>query len=704
MNLSRLVFSAALILVCTHPVFSQIPYPGRIPGQANAYRSGDSLILENNVLRMVFAVRGRQLHPVYFRDKSTGADMDLRGSGWFSLTLADGKTIPDEAFQMTGSPVVQSAAQASATQASARYADQVSGLTVSATLINNETGLTVGWEARLSDNANYVKQRFVFHARDSLAVTKYTMVELPGTSVGPMATTSIGPMGTTSVRPAGTVDGSPLVSGQMFFALEHPTSQKEIDSSGARMYLPRQAALLSSDSLVITTAFGLTPAGQLRRGFLYYIERERAHPYRPYLHYNSWYDLSWVDRKMEEVSCLDRIRTFGDSLVKARHVPLKAFLFDDGWDNDSSLWQISDQFPDGFDRMKDMAEGYGAHLGVWISPWGGYDPEKARRLAYGRLQHPPFETNSNGFSLAGPVYFQRFKEVTTRFMVRDGVSIFKFDGVGAGNGASGAGLSYLKDIDALLLLTQQLKQTDKDLYLSLTVGTWPSPYWLYYGDAIWRAGGDFGFAGQGSKRQQWITYRDGQSFKNIVQRAPLFPLNSVMLHGICIAKLGHPASLEMDDKNIADEIWAFFASGTSLQELYIDPHLLTPTMWDQLAAAAAWSAGNADVLPDVHWIGGDPAGGEVYGYAAWAPRKGTLSLRNPSPRARTFILDIQHVFELPGSAVTAYILRDARHPQDKKEQTVSAGKPVTITLEPYELRVWDALPVGAAGERKAAGR
>ena len=37
----------------------------------------------------------------------------------------------------------------------------------------------------------------------------------------------------------------------------------------------------------------------------------------------------------------------------------------------------------------------------------------------------------------------------------------------------------------------------------------PSVYWLYYSDAIWRAEDDFGFAGTGSKRQQWVTYRDG---------------------------------------------------------------------------------------------------------------------------------------------------------------------------------------------------
>jgi hypothetical protein len=372
---------------------------------------------------------------------------------------------------------------------------------------------------------------------------------------------------------------------------------------------------------------------------------------------------------------------------------MKAFLFDDGWDNDSTLWQISKNFPDGFTKMHQLANRYDANLGLWVSPWGGYGESQAQRLKYGRMQHPPFETNANGFSLAGSVYFKRFKEVTTDFMLKDGVSIFKFDGVGAGNGASGAGLAYQKDIEALLLLTKNLRTINPDLYLSLTVGTWPSPYWLYYGDAIWRAGDDFGLKGKGDKRQQWITYRDAESYKNVVKRAPLFPLNSVMLHGINIANVGYPAPLEMDLKDVSDGIWSFFGSGTGLQELYINPHLLTPDMWDCLAAAATWSQKNADVLQDVHWIGGDPAKEEVYGYAAWSPRKGVFSLRNPSPDSQTITIDIEKILELPKSSATYFTLADAMNPGNiSSKLKVKKGKSVTVTLAPFELKIWDAIP------------
>jgi hypothetical protein len=309
------------------------------------------------------------------------------------------------------------------------------------------------------------------------------------------------------------------------------------------------------------------------------------------------------------------------------------------------------------------------------------------------LQNPPFETNENGFSLAGPVYFKRFEKVTTDFMRKDKVAIFKFDGVGAGNGASGAGLKYQKDIEALLLLTRKLRSINPDLYLSLTVGTWPSAYWLYYGDATWRAGNDFGFAGSGSKRQQWITYRDGESYKNVVKRAPLYPLNSVMLHGICITNVGYPASLEMDMKNISDGIWSFFASGTSLQEMYINPHLLTAPMWDCLAAAAKWSHENADVLKDVHWIGGDPEKGEVYGYASWNLRKGIFSLRNPSGTKKTFEVNLKEIFELPSSELSSFKLKNIFSSEELQAgKLVPPDQTVLVTLAPCELKIWEALP------------
>jgi hypothetical protein len=668
------IFFLPFILV-SHFSFSQLKYPGNAPGKAKAFMSSQEVSLENDAVKMVFQVKGNRMHPLSFTDKANHHTLDLLPLAWFELTLRNGGEISAQNFQFLNKPTIKSTP---IWKKSARYSDHLSGKMIQASFINPSTGFIIKWQAILTDGANYIRQRWAFQTKDSLPIVKYSMLEVPSAS---------------TIK-EGTVDGSPLVCKQMFFALEHPMSQNQMKKEKAISYLPWQNALQPTDSLVINTVSGVTPANQLRRGFLYYIERERAHPYRPYLHYNSWYDLSWADRKMEESSCLDRIKMYGDSLIKKRNVKMKAFLFDDGWDNNSSLWQVSKSFPDGFVSMKNLAENYGAELGLWLSPWGGYDSAKLERLKYGRLQNPPFETNKNGFSLSGPVYFQRFKNVTINFMLKDNVSIFKFDGVGAGNGANGAGLAYQKDIEALLLLTKKLRAVNPDLYLSLTVGTWPSPYWLYYGDALWRAGGDFGMIGKGDKRQQWITYRDAESYKNIVKRAPLFPLNSVMLHGIDISTLGNPAALEMDEKDISDGIWSFFGSGTSLQELYINPHLLTPAMWDCLAVAARWSQNNAKVLQDVHWIGGDPAKEEIYGYAGWKPGKGIFTLRNPSDKAQTITIDVQKIFELPLNSAAYFTLASAKNTNDNATQIkVEKGKSFTVALLPFEVRVYNAVPV-----------
>ena len=409
------------------------------------------------------------------------------------------------------------------------------------------------------------------------------------------------------------------------------------------------------------------------------------------LHYNSWYDLSWEDRILTDSLCLDRIYAFRDSLIVKRGVQMDAFLFDDGWDDYKTVWQFHDKFPQGFSNLRKAVEAVGAGIGVWMSPWGGYDIRKPQRLEFGAKQNPPFETNANGFTLTGPVYYNYFKEVACNFIRNYNVSIFKLDGVGEGNEASGANLAYQEDIEAFLRFTGELRKINPDIYLSLTIGTWPSVYFLKYGDATWRSGDDTNVRGKGSRRQQWINYRDSVTYTNVVQRAPLYPLSSLMYHGITIGNVGIPGTLEMNDKDIADEIWSFFGSGTSLQEMYINPHKLNTKNWDCLAKAIKWAKANESVMPDVHWIGGDPFKEEVYGYAAWSPDKAYLSIRNPSEEKKSYVVDAAVVFELPDGAATQYKFFDAR--ADSQQQPVAQGSSFPVELEPFEVKVLNAIPV-----------
>jgi hypothetical protein len=166
-----------------------------------------------------------------------------------------------------------------------------------------------------------------------------------------------------------------------------------------------------------------------------------------------------------------------------------------------------------------------------------------------------------------------------------------------------------------------------------------------------------------------------------------------MLCGVCIADHGNPATFEMNDRDISDEIWSFFATGCNLQELYINPHKLSFAYWDCLADAAKWARENERVMADVHWIGGDPAKGEVYGHAAWSPQKAVLSLRNPSNSPRTFIVDVSDVFELQGLPAGEHIFSNAKKDGSKgKNQVIAEGKSFKVDLRPFEVIVLDAFP------------
>lgn len=671
--MKRKVFYSYLILLLllkTELIIAQFSYPGNDPGEARITQSETgTYIIGNNILSMEASFTGKKLRITGFEDRIIsgtiiGIDLPL-----FEFSLKNGQAFSSDDFTVKKTPVITEIAGNGFSQ---RLAGRMKGKTISALLENKKAGITIEWKAEIRDGANYIRQVFRFIALDPDGIVNIALVKLPASI---------------NAVKAGNTDGSPIISGNMFFALEYPLSKIKKDESEISISVKRLTEELSA-------VFGVVPSGQLRRGFQYYVEQERAHPYYQNLHYNSWFDISWDNRIFDDKESLDRIRVFGDSLIKARNIKMNGFLFDDGWDDHRTLWKFHSGFPHGFSNLKDMVQSYDSDIGVWMSPFGGYGESKKQRIEYGNRQTPPFETNRNGFSLSGPVYYNRFKEVAFDFISNYGTFMFKFDGVGAGIGAgSDDPAEYEKDVESFLKLLADLLGRKPDLYISMTTGTWPSVYWLRYGDNIWRGGDDTNMTGEGSKRQQWITYRDADVYKNIVMRGPLFPLNSLMTCGICIADNGNPGLFEMDDQDIADEIWSFFATGTNLQELYINPHKLNSTNWDCLASAAKWAKENEAIMTDVHWIGGDPSKGEVYGYAAWSEKKGVLSLRNPSSVEKVFKFSVKNAFEIPEGMNDTFLFTDVISNTGGKTKPSVKGRSFMIILKPFEIRIFDAVPV-----------
>jgi hypothetical protein len=370
-------------------------------------------------------------------------------------------------------------------------------------------------------------------------------------------------------------------------------------------------------------------------------------------------------------------------LQRKRGVALDSFLFDDGWDDPKTLWGFHSGFPRGFSGVREAAARYGTAPGVWMSPWGGYGKPKQDRLTNGRSKG--FETNAGGFALSGPVYYQRFLETCLTMVRRYGVNQFKFDGTGNADRAFPKS-KFGSDFEAAIALIETLRREKSDLYVNLTTGTYPSPFWLRWADSIWRGGEDHDFAGRGSKRQQWITYRDADTFANVVTRGPLFPINSLMLHGLIFARSAK--DLQTDPQNdFPSEIRSYFGTGTQLQEMYITPRLLTPAHWDALAESAKWSRRNAATLADTHWIGGDPAQLQPYGWASWSPKGGILTMRNPSDKVQAMSVDVSEAFELPDGAPRVFTARNpfAVGKGRMIPTRFIATQPQRVDLQPYEV-------------------
>jgi hypothetical protein len=607
-------------------------YPGEKPGKVHCHFEDGRAILENNAIRGKWQFQEGSINSFNLENKHTGQFLSFGTGHMPVIILSNGQRINLASMISAGSI-------------------HTGSHSLESTLRDDSSNLEIIWSVSLKDNDNAIIQALQIKASQDTEIEEIVFLNSP----------------VSSARQLGSVDGSVVVCENLFMAAEHPLAKNEVDDDEiVHCRIPRGNVLKGGQSWTYSSVLGAAPEGQLRRGFLYYLERRRAHPYRPYLHYNNWYNV-YLSRPVErtnEAECLETIHIFGEKLIRERGVKMDAFVWDDGWDDFSTLWDFHNGFPDGFKNLDIAAESYGASQGVWMSPWGGYGPAKEKRIANGKSQG--YETNAGGFSMAGKKYGKAFRDVCLNMMREHNVTFFKFDGMGGGNEAKGAGFETADDIDAVLDLTRVLRQENPDLFISATIGTWPSPFWLLYACSIWRQGGDNGLYGEGDTRQQWITYRDKYCYERIVQQGPLYPLNSLMLGGILVndRKTRSPSRIVLSEKSFADEVWSFFGSGTNLQELYINPENLTEAMWDELATAARWSRDNGDVLVDTHWIGGDPGKGEAYGWASWRPGKGIIVLRNPSAASQEYTVMLSEALELPGGTAEA-ISPKSIYPPDK---------------------------------------
>ena len=678
--------SLLLSLSCLHQAWANPASPQIVPPSTATIPASSSAIssqkLENEFVALNVLVAGKNLAEVLFQDKINGREYSF-GPDIFSLSLDKGdkdnlKKIPAREL-LAGAPKVE---ELKAQPEARRLVERRAGKKITIPFAAGNDGLKLDWIAEIREGTPYVRVSVVVTAEQGpQPVREITVLDI----AAPEAIVQ------------GSVKGAPVTAagGRLFAGVENPLSVNVAENGRFQTKLVRKLDVPSRSPFKVSAVLGASNPGQLRRTFQQsYINEERARPYAPFLNYNTWYDIGYFD-PYNEKQAMEVVKLYGEELVKKRGAVIDSFMFDDGWDNTETLWQFHKGLPNEFKKVSKEADSFGAGPGVWFSPWGGYGQPKENRL---KAAGDKYETNESGFALAGPKYYKLFKDMCVRMIKENGINHFKLDGT-SGTETQIPGSKFSSDFEAIIQLINELRDVRSDLYINLTTGTWASPFWFGIADSIWRGGYDHEFVGEGSKRNQWMTFRDARIYDNNVAISPLFPINSLMTHGVIYTKRARGLET-VEGADLVNEIWSGFGSGTQMQEIYVSPGLLTQSEWDVMADAAKWARANKNTLIDTHWVGGSPSELKVYGWAAWSPEKGIVTLRNPSAQAQDWSFDVASVFELPVGAATKYTLVSPKG--DKlPEGTLEAGKPVTLRLEPFQVIVLEALPVQEATKTPA---
>ncbi|WP_297262068.1 hypothetical protein [uncultured Prevotella sp.] len=688
-------------------------------GTATLDASANKYVLGNNLLHVSYSVKNGML-------RFDGCpEMDLLPSDvLFRVRLADCTEFTSSDMKLENVTTETYAADTQAAKGSERFA----GKGVKAVFTRG--GMRIEWRAVLRDGSHYLRTEMSIMSDKDVAMDH----------IKPMVYAVDNRKAKTAPVVVGNTRGAVLLSNKIFAGLETPmgvntnnVDAADIATINNRDIIPmegnwvRHTTLKAGKTWNVSSVVGLVAEGQPRRSFLAYSERERAAAWHPMTIYNSWYELN-IDRNnapgnrgkydaedkqnlkgdysenMTATQCEDVVAHWKKNFYDVYGKAPVAFVFDDGWDA-YGTWTFNPNFPEGFKNVDRMAREMGVGIGAWLGPVGGYGASGEYRRGYWR--------GRGGMQLSNPAYYDYFVKCSSDMIDKYDFRFFKYDGISAQFSAVGPDMTDagIENCEAIISIENDVRKKRKDIFYNTTVGTWASPFWFHVSDAVWRQEGDFGKIGVGDDREQWITYRDRLVHQNFVDRSPICPINTLMTHGVILTRFGD-VSKTMDYDGIVREMRCAFGCGSSMVELYTDYKLLDEiknskgTLWKQLADGMDWQQRNADVLPDIHWVGGNPWDGKkanIYGWAAWNGKKTTLTLRNPDVAAQTLTTTLREVFDIPAYIKTSVTLRSSFADQRIGKggisglpvgKAVDIDKQITISMPKSSVFVFEGVDKG----------
>ena len=656
-------------------------------GNASLVAERGVYTLQNDLLKANFVAKNNHL----FFDGCEQLGL-LPGSELFSILLADGREVPASSMNLKSVEELN----LTPTEGAAKGSLKLNGKAIEAHFTFED--LSIVWRAVLRDGSHYLRTEMDINANKDVAMRGIIAMKYSFNNKFSKQLPHV----------VGNTRGAVIANDKIFAGLETPmgintvASAPTVETSVLQGLWSRQTTLQAGKTWNVGAVVGLIAKDQARRSFLAYSERERAVPWRATPVYISWYELNIDRNNSEDYSenmtinqCVDVIKHWNKDFFKKYKKNVKTFVFDDGWDQ-YGLWTFNKNFPNGFKEIDKEARKMGSGIGAWLGPVGGYGQSGTYRRNYWK--------DKGGMQLSNPAYYKTFLDACTNMINSYDFRFFKFDGISAQASAIGpdAGARGDENAEAIINIEREVRKIKPDIFLNTTVGTWASPFWFQFTDAVWRQVADYNVIGnQGSDRERWITYRDHLVYQNFVQNSPLCPINTLMTHGFILSKWG-AVSKDMDYEGIVRELRCAFACGSGMVELYNDYELMNKinkgTLWKDLAECIDWQEANADVLPDIHWVGGHPWDGKkanIYGWAAWNGKKAVFTLRNPAAYEQTIKLTLRKALDIPAYVKTTITLNDGFSQGVlgglKVNEPIDIDKELTLTLPKSSVFVYNGV-------------
>lgn len=255
-------------------VTSEIEFPGKSPGKAVALLEKNRIILENSVISFQCSLTDKTIKPESLAFKQGKKKIEFRGRELFSLSIGSAP-LPEitetgaSRFVLKGQPVV---IDLRGKADSVRLENRFNGKAITACFVCPKTGLNVEWKAVLTDNASFVRQEFfLVSPKQPVELREIVLLDFDDPTA----------------RISSETVGSPVICDSFFAAVEHPAATNAVENKRVRCSYPCGVVLRSPMKLEYSSVLGVWPEGQLRRSFLYYLERCRACPCHAFLHQNN---------------------------------------------------------------------------------------------------------------------------------------------------------------------------------------------------------------------------------------------------------------------------------------------------------------------------------------------------------------------------------------------------------------------------------